>query len=266
MCNHGDYERRDHRLRSTQEFREHGRPGRPRPHRHHRRGARLPRPQRVGQVDDDPHPARPAARRRRRRPGARRRPVERRRDVAPAARLRARRRDDVAHPHRRRGHRLPRAAARRPRPGQTRLIAGALRPGPNQEGSGLFQGQPAEGCPRRSTRLRRRPAAARRTHRWPGPPHGASLPRLHRRGPRARSHRAAVQPHPVRGGGALRPREHHQTRPHRRVRHPRRPAPPHPHVPVDCAGASADRSRPRAPHRLARRGHRLRPAHRVGRH
>ena len=50
------------------------------------------------------------------RPAARRRPVARRRRAAPPARLRARRRHPVAEPDRRRGHRPARPAARRPRP------------------------------------------------------------------------------------------------------------------------------------------------------
>src|SRR5215217_9336113 len=47
------------------------------------RGPRLPRAQRRGQVDDDPHPARPAADVRRKRAAARRRPVARRGGAAP---------------------------------------------------------------------------------------------------------------------------------------------------------------------------------------
>ena len=43
------------------------------------------------------------------------------------------------------------------------------------------------------------------------------------------AHRAAVQPHPVRGRGALRPGHDHPRRPRRGVRHVRRAAAPHPH-------------------------------------
>ena len=47
--------------------------------------------------------------------------------------------------------------------------------------------------------------------------------------PRRGPDRAAVQPHPRRGGVALRPGEHHPQRPDRAGRHPRRPPPAHPH-------------------------------------
>ena len=47
------------------------------------------------------------------------------------------------------------------------------------------------------------------------------VPRLRRRGARARPHRAAVQPHPLRGRGAVRPGEHHPRRPHGGDRHAR---------------------------------------------
>ena len=47
---------------------------------------------------------------------------------------------------------------------------------------------------------------------------------------------AAVQPHPRRGGAALRPGEHHPVGPHRRDRHPGRAASPHPYVGVGRAG------------------------------
>ena len=49
-------------------------------------------------------------------------------------------------------------------------------------------------------------------------------------------HGAALQPHPGRGRAALRPGEHHPGRPHRRVRHARRAAPPDPHVGLGRAG------------------------------
>ena len=44
------------------------------------------------------------------------------------------------------------------------------------------------------------------------------------------SQHPAVEPHPVRGRGALRPRHHHPGRPGGRVRHVRRAASPDPHV------------------------------------
>ena len=56
----------------------------------------------------------------------------------------------------------------------------------------------------------------------------AALPRGHRRRAPQRAHGAAVQPHPGRGRGAVRPGQHHPGRAHRGVGHPGRPAPPHP--------------------------------------
>ena len=55
------------------------------------------------------------------------------------------------------------------------------------------------------------------------------VPRGHRaRSATQRPHRAAVQPHPGRGRGALRPGHHHPRRPDRGDRHPGRAAPPDP--------------------------------------
>ena len=91
------------------------RAGRPGPRGRRGRGPRLPRPQRRGQVDHDPRPARAPARRRRRGHAARRRPVARRDRAAPPAGLRARRRHALAEPQRRRGDRPARPPARRAR-------------------------------------------------------------------------------------------------------------------------------------------------------
>ena len=124
----------------TKRFGTHHRPRRPRPERPRGRGPRLPRPQRVGQVHDDPGPAGPAARRRRHGDPARRRPVARRRRAAPPARLRPRRRGPLAQPHRRRGHRPARAAARRARPGQARQAARAFELDPTKKGRSYSKG------------------------------------------------------------------------------------------------------------------------------
>ena len=74
---------------------------------------------------------------------------------------------------------------------------------------------------------------------------------MHPGGARAGPHRAAVQPHPRRGRGAVRPGQHHPRRPHRRDRHAGRAAPPDPHVdhrrtgrPAERPGRAARRARP----------------------
>ena len=64
-------------------------------------------------------------------------------------------------------------------------------------------------------------------------------------------HGAAVQPHPRRGRGAVRPGEHHPAGPHRRDRHPDRAAPPHPYV--DLGGDRRTAHRHRGAARRARR-------------
>ena len=105
--------RRHLHLRPRQDVRRHRRARRPRPRGPHGRGARLPRSQRLRQVDHDPRAARTPARRRRRRAPARRRPVARHRRAAPAAGLRAGRRHAVAEPLGRRGDRPARPPPRR---------------------------------------------------------------------------------------------------------------------------------------------------------
>ena len=67
-------------------------------------------------------------------------------------------------------------------------------------------------------------------------------------------HRAAVEPHPGRGRGAVRPRQHHPRRPHGGERHARRAAPP---------DADLDRRRDRpGPRRAGDAARRPRPARR----
>ena len=187
---------------------------------------RLAGPERRRQDDDHPRAARPAARRLGRGPAARRRPLARRGAPASPPGLRARRGDPVAEPHRRRGDRPARAAARRPRREAPRRPAGALRARPDQEGARLLQGQPAEGRARGRALVGRRAAAARRADRRPRPADGRGVPRVPRRAARPGTHRAALEPHPLRGGGARRPREHHPRRPQGRGGQPRRDAPP----------------------------------------
>ena len=122
----------------------------------HGRGARVPRPERRGQVDDDPRAARAAAGRRRRREPARRRPVEGRGRAAPAAGLRAGRREPVAQPVRRRGDRRARSAARRPRPAKTERA--------RSSGSSSTRGSRAAPTPRATGRR------SRSSRRWPPTP------------------------------------------------------------------------------------------------
>ena len=184
-----------------------------------RSGHGVPRPERLGQVHDDPHPARAAARRRR--PGERagRRPVGRRGPAAPLDRLRAGRRHAVAQPHRRRGDRHPVPAVRLARPAAQADDARAVRARPDQEGPRLLQGQPAEGRPRRRARLARRAAAARRADLRPRPAHGGGVHRVDPRGQGRGPLGAAVQPHLRRGREAGRPGDDHPRR-----RRPSRPA------------------------------------------
>ena len=149
---------------------------------------------------------------------------------APAARLRAGRREPVAEPHRRRGDRPARPAARRARPEAAGRAARALRPRPDQEGPHLL----ARATGRRS----------RWSRRWPptvelllldeptsglDPLMEAVFQRLHPRGGADGPHGAALQPHPGRGGGALRPGQHHPAGRTVETRHARRAAAPDPH-------------------------------------
>ena len=60
------------------------------------------------------------------------------------------------------------------------------------------------------------------------PADGGGVPGVHRGGTAGRPHRPALQPHPVRGGGAVRAGHDHPGRPDGGVRGPGRPAPSHP--------------------------------------
>ena len=123
----------------------------------------------------------------------------------------------------------------------------AVRPGSGQEGAGLLQGQPAEGGADRGAGQRRRAAAVRRADGRARPADGGELPRMRQRGAARRPHRAAVQPHPGRGGGAVGPGDDHPRRPGGRDRHAGRDAAPDPDDGRSRAG------RPGQPGRPARR-------------
>ena len=92
--------------------------------------------------------------------------------------------------------------------------------------------------------VRRRAADPRRADLGPGPADGGGLPRVRRRRARARPHGPALDPHPVRGRGAVRPRDDHPHRPDRRDRHAGRAAPPDPDH-----DRGRDRRRPAVPSR-----------------
>ena len=98
-----------------------------------------------------------------------------------------------------------------------------------QEGALVLEGQPAEGRAHRRVRDAGRAVPVRRADQRPRPAHGADVQPGGRPDRRRRLDRAAVQPHPLRGRGALRPRQHHPRREDGRERHPRRTPPPHPH-------------------------------------
>ncbi len=170
------------------------------------RGARLPRPERRRQDDDAAHPAGAGAGRRRAGHGC-----------SAATRGATRSRCTGAWPTCPATSRCGRTSpggevidllgppARRPRREAAGGAARALRPRPDQEGPHLLEGQPPEGRAGRRARLRRRAAAARRADVRSGPADGGGVSRVHRRRARQRPHRAAVEPHPRRGRGAVRP-------------------------------------------------------------
>jgi hypothetical protein len=223
--------RGDPRRRIGQDVRAHARARRARPDCADRGSTRLPRSQRLGEDHHHPDPARAAAGRCRLRSAARRRPVARHHDTAPPIGVRARRRDPVAQLDRRRCHRPARPAPRRAQQAAPRRAARALRSRPAQEGSRVLQGQPAEGGAGRRPRLRCGAAHPRRADVRPRPVHGRGLPPGDPRGAAARRpYGPALQPHPLRGGGAVRPGHHHPRRAGRRDRHTRPDAAPHPHL------------------------------------
>ncbi len=101
---------------------------------------------------------------------------------------------------------------------------------PDEEDPRLLQGQPAEGRPGGGVLLRRGALPAGRAHLRAGPADGGGLPGRRPGAACRRTEHPAVQPHPVRGGGAVRPGHDHPGGSRRRERHVRRAASPHPHV------------------------------------
>ena len=100
---------------------------------------------------------------------------------------------------------------------------------PTQEDPRLLEGQPAEGRARRGVRVGRRAVPPGRADLRSRPVDGGRLPGRRPRAARRGPHRAAVQPHPRRGRGAVRSRHDHPRRPSRRVGNVRRAASPDPH-------------------------------------
>ena len=93
---------------------------------------------------------------------------------------------------------------------------------PSQEGARLLEGQPAEADPDRRADDAGRPAAARRADERARPADGAGVPRLRRRGARARTDGVPLLAHPERGRGAVRPGRDPARRTARRGRAPSR--------------------------------------------
>ena len=198
-------------------------------HRRRGRDPRLPRPQRGGQVDDDPGPARPAASRRRDTPpcSAGTRGATRRAASPGRLRRRATSSSGRTSPAARSSTCSPGCAAGSTSGGAP--SSSSLRARPDEEGPLLLQGQPAEGRPRRRPGLRRPAPHPRRAHRRPRPLMESDLPasiareRQQGRTVLLSSHmlseveKACDRVSIVRGGA------------HRRQRHARRAASPHPH-------------------------------------
>ena len=160
-------------------------------------------------------------------------------------RLRARRREPVAEPHRRRGDRPARPPARRHRSRTPRRnCVERFELDPTKKAAPYSKGNRQKvalvaGLASDAELLHPRRADVR-----PRPADGDGLPGVHRRGSGRRAHRAALEPHPRRGRGAVRSREHHPRRPDGRDRDPRRTAPSHAH---------RDRGRDRSASRTASR-------------
>ncbi len=195
-------------------------------------------PNGAGQVDHHPGPARPAAGRRGRRPGcsaatrgATPSTLHRRLAYVPG--------DVTLWPNLTGGEvdRPARPAARRARPDAPGRAARALRARPDARRAGPTP----RATGRRSRWSPRSPptsSCSSSTSRRPGldPLMEEVFQRVRRGGARRGPHRAAVQPHPGRGRGAVRPGEHHPRGPHGRDRHARRAAAPDPHLDHGRAG------------------------------
>ena len=144
----------------------------------------------------------------------------------------------------------------------TRRAPGPVRARPDEEGPRLLQGQPAEGGAGRGARQRRAAAAAGRADVRPGPADGAGVRGAGARVGLGRTHGPALQPHPQRGGGALRPGHDHPGRPGGGDRFAGRPAAPASYPRAGGAARLDGRDRLRA--RPPRRGRRRRRAHLYG--
>ena len=189
----------------------------------HRRGARLPRPERRRQVHHHPGPARascaptPArARCSAATRGADAVALHRRLAYVPG------RCQPVAEPVRRRGDRPARPARAAALDARRRdELLERFELDPRKKGRAYSKGNRQKVAHRRRAGLRRRAADPGRADHRPGPVDGGGLPGLHQRREGPRPHGAAVQPHPVRGRGAVRPGQHHPRRRGGRDRHPR---------------------------------------------
>ena len=181
----------------------------------------------------------------------------------PRVASRARRRRAVADPLGRGDPRPARPDARRGRRRTAGAARRALPPRPDHQGARLLQGQPAEGRAGGRAVDGCRALPPRRADGRARPADGGRLPRRGAGAARPGRHRAAEQPHPRRGGAAVRHRDDHPRRPGGRGGQPRRAAPPHP-----LDGHPAHLRQRGAPHRWARRARRgpwrPRPAGRRG--
>ena len=169
------------------------------------RGARLPGSERRGEDHDAP----PAAGADRRDIGTggdlRRRLSGRSRRGASTRRVRAGRGQPVALAD---GRGDAASVGSRPR-ARRRHVPGpadrSVRVRPVEEGSCVLQGQSTEADPHRGSDDQGRSAAPRRADERPRPAHGAGVPRMRGRCPRAWPNGVPVVPHLVGGRGALRP-------------------------------------------------------------
>ena len=200
---------------------------------------------------------------RRRGDGSGARPLARRGHAASPPRLCARRRESLAQPHRRRGDRSARCPARRLGRVAPRRPDRAVPARPHQEVPRLLQGQPAEGRAGGGLCLRRRAVPSRRAHVRPRSAHDGRLSGCGPRAPCGRPHHPAVEPHPLRGRGAVRPPDDHPRRPHRRHGQLRRAASPDAHHRRRRDGRAPRRAGSAA--RRVRRAHRRHPGRVLGR-
>ena len=155
-------------------------------------------------------------------------------DAAPAPRLRARRRQPVAEAHRRRDRSTCSAGcgATSTRHRRDELVE-RFELDPTKRARTYSKGNRQKVALVAALASSGRAADPRRADVGPRPADGGGVPALHPRGARRGPHGPALEPHPRRGRGALRPGEHHPRRPDRRVRDAR----------LACASSPAPRSR-----------------------